>query len=87
MKGRIIKKKNKLFSNLRQNQQCSLSARKLVVFFKSSIAILILRINSIASLPIQMSARKLAAFFTLILDFKFVHFDPNLINKILISSI
>jgi hypothetical protein len=35
----------------------------------------------------QTAALKLAAFFTLILDLEFMQFDPQLINKLLISSI
>jgi hypothetical protein len=48
---------------------------------------LILKINSIASCQIQILALKLAAFFTLVLGFEFVYFDPRLINKLSISSI
>jgi hypothetical protein len=35
----------------------------------------------------QISALKFAAFFILVLDSEFVHFDPQLTNKLLISSI
>jgi hypothetical protein len=48
----------------------------------SSIAILIVKINSITS-----PALKLAAFFKLVLGLDLVQFDPQLSNKLLISSI
>jgi hypothetical protein len=64
-----------------------ISPQFVICSIKSSIAILILKINSIHPCQIQMSAWKLATFFTLILGFEFVHFDPQLINKLSISSI
>jgi hypothetical protein len=48
----------------------------------SSIAILIVKINSITS-----PALKLAAFSKLVLGLDLVQFDPQLSNKLLISSI
>jgi hypothetical protein len=45
------------------------------------------QINSMHPYQIQMSTWKLATFFTLVLGFEFVNFDPQLINKLPISSI
>ena len=38
-------------------------------------------------LQTQISTLKLATFFILVLDSEFVYFDPQLTNKLLISSI
>jgi hypothetical protein len=59
----------------------------LIYSIKSLIAILILRINLIASLPNKMSALKLVAFFISVSGLEFMHFNPQLINKLLFSSI
>ena len=54
---------------------------------ESSIAILIVNINSIHTCKIQTAALKVAAFFKLVLDLALVQFDPQLSNKLLIFSI
>jgi len=64
-----------------------ISPQFFIYSIKSSIEILILRINSIASLPNRMSALKLTTFFILVFGLGFMQFDPQLINKLLFSSI
>jgi len=64
-----------------------ISPQFILCSFKSSNAILILRINSIASLPTSIAAPIVDRLFTFVLGFEFVHFDPQLINKLQISSI
>jgi len=64
-----------------------ISPQFFIYSIKSSIEILILRINSIASLPNRMSALKLATFFISVFGLGFMQFDPQLINKLLFSSI
>jgi hypothetical protein len=65
-----------------------ISPQFVICSIKSSIAILIF-LKSIQLHPyqIQSQALKLATFFTLVLGFEFVQFDPQLIHKLLISSI
>jgi ABC-type uncharacterized transport system permease subunit len=59
----------------------------LIYSIKSSIAILILGINSIASVANRMLALKLAVFFISVIGLEFMHFNPQLINKLLFFSI
>jgi hypothetical protein len=52
-----------------------------------SIEILILKINSIVSLSNLNVSSEVSPSFTSILGFEFVHFNPQLFNKLLISLI
>jgi hypothetical protein len=62
-------------------------AKKSLFSNQSSIKILILRINSIASRSNSNINPKVGCLFTLILGFEFLRFYPQLINKLQISSI
>ena len=64
-----------------------ISSQFSIGLIKSLIEILILTINSIASLSNSNVNLKFAALFSLIIGFEFMHFDHQLINKLLISLI
>ena len=65
-----------------------ISPQCFICAIQSSINILILTINSIASLSNSIVSPEVGRLFSiLVIGFEFVHFDPQLINKLSISSI
>jgi len=59
----------------------------LIYSIKFSIAILILRIHSIAFLPNSISGPEVDSRFILVIGLEIMQFDPHLSNKLSISSI
>jgi len=81
-------KKNSLF-HLKKNGTKKSISKSVLNFFICLIKSSIDSKKSIQLHPceIQTSALKLTVFFTLVLSFEFVYFDPQLINKLQISLI